>query len=281
MTADLLAGELSDSQAAVRVYLAAGGLVLLGLLLLLVTVRWWRGTRPEPPSLAPLEVMGERRWAAAPDPDRQRLLEAYRPSSGDRSTPIIEPEPLDLGALARDAPQTFDDLRDDGAQLGDARVVGPGALSLADVPDLVPVDDAPDEPVDLDGGVDAIAGLDAGVDDAEAADAVSDASLDETAALEADDDEIADAEAAGSDSEADESDELDELDEFDELDDVAVDSGAIDTGEHATYDEHDDDQADEAAEDEAADEPADHVDEVQQALSFDGDALVDQSTVGD
>lgn len=256
MTADLLAGELSDSQAAVRVYLAAGGLVLLGLLLLLVTVRWWRGTRPEPPSLAPLEVMGERRWAAAPDPDRQRLLEAYRPSSGDRSTPIIEPEPLDLGALARDAPQTFDDLRDDGAQLGDARVVGPGALSLADVPDLVPVDDAPDEPVDLDGGVDAIAGLDAGVDDAEAADAVSDASLDETAALEADDDEIADEPDA---------------EPIDELDAEPVDHGAVDTGEHATYDDHDEDP----------DEPDDHADEVQQALSFDGEALVDQSTVGD
>lgn len=270
MTADLLAGELSDSQAAVRVYLAAGGLVLLGLLLLLVTVRWWRGTRPEPPSLAPLEVMGERRWAAAPDPDRQRLLEAYRPSSGDHSTPIIEPEPLDLGALARDAPQTFDDLRDDGAQLGDARVVGPGALSLADVPVLVPVDDAPDEPVDLDDGVDAVAELDAGVDDAEGVDAVSDASLDETAALEADDDEIAD------EPDAEPIDELDD-DPVDEVDDEPVDHGAVDTGEHATYDDHDEDDEDP---DETA-EPDDHADEVQQALSFDGEALVDQSTVGD
>ena len=48
-----LGAELTESEAALRVFLAAGGLLLAGLVLSWVTIRWWRGTQPEPPALAP------------------------------------------------------------------------------------------------------------------------------------------------------------------------------------------------------------------------------------
>ena len=122
----VLAGELTESEAALRVYAAAAGLLLLGVLLLVFTVRWWRDTRPEPPSLGPLEVMGERRWSNARDADRRRLLDEHRPTGADPSIPlIVEPEPIDLSVLARDTPKNFDDLREEGP------VSGPAAVAVA------------------------------------------------------------------------------------------------------------------------------------------------------
>lgn len=104
--------ELTESEAALRVFLAAAGLVLAGLLLLLLTVKWWRSTRPEPPALGPLEVMGDRRWSASADSERRRLIEEFRPVGAEPSNRFVEPEPVDLSVLARDAPATFDDLRE-------------------------------------------------------------------------------------------------------------------------------------------------------------------------
>lgn len=110
-----LAGELTDTEAAVRVYAAAGGLTVLGLLLLLFTIWWWRGTRPEPPALGPLEAMGDRRWVTASEPDRRRLVDDHRPAG---AKPLygtrVEPQPIDLSVLARDLPSGFDDLREAG-----------------------------------------------------------------------------------------------------------------------------------------------------------------------
>ena len=109
----VLAAELSESEAALRVYLTAGALILLGLLLVLVTIWWWRGTRPEPPALAPLEVMSDRKWAAANHLDRLQILEQNRPVGAEplRQLPAM-PERVDLSVLARGAPSGFDDLRE-------------------------------------------------------------------------------------------------------------------------------------------------------------------------
>ena len=74
----VLAEELSGAEATRRVFLTAGGLLLLGLALLIATVWWWRATRPEHPVLAPLEVMGERRWSKSGGDERRRLIEESR-----------------------------------------------------------------------------------------------------------------------------------------------------------------------------------------------------------
>ena len=122
-TSAVLGAELTESQAALRVFLAAGGLVVAGLSLLLLTIWWWRHTRPEPPALGPLEVMGDRKWATAPDSERRRLIEEFRPVGAEPSNRVVDPQPVDLSILARDAPPTFDDLREP--------VVDPEALEIA------------------------------------------------------------------------------------------------------------------------------------------------------
>lgn len=122
-TSAVLGAELTESQAALRVFLAAGGLVVAGLSLLVLTIWWWRHTRPEPPALGPLEVMGDRKWATAADSERRRLIEEFRPVGAEPSNRIVDPQPVDLSVLARDAPRTFDDLREP--------MVDPEALEIA------------------------------------------------------------------------------------------------------------------------------------------------------
>lgn len=117
-SAGVLAGSLTESEASRRVYLAAGGLALLGLLLLVGTVWWWRTTRNEHPALAPLEVMGARRWRRAGDPERQRLVDGVRPEGAEVGAPVVEPEPVDLAALAVGDHAGFDDLRELDELLG-------------------------------------------------------------------------------------------------------------------------------------------------------------------
>jgi hypothetical protein len=109
--AGLLAAEnFTDPKNARIVYLAAGGLALLGVLMLLATIAWWRNSRVEHPALAPLEVMGDRRFGKAPDGEQRRLLDDVRPE-GAKPLPVARPEPVDLRAPRVDS-VTFDDLRD-------------------------------------------------------------------------------------------------------------------------------------------------------------------------
>lgn len=107
----VLGAELTETETTVRVFLASGGLVVLGLALLWFTIRWWRGTRPEPPALAPLEVMSDRRWKSAQRSEQARLLDTFRPE-GARASGGAVPVPLDLTVLAASSPPSFDDLRD-------------------------------------------------------------------------------------------------------------------------------------------------------------------------
>ncbi|MEZ5248021.1 MAG: hypothetical protein R2713_02045 [Ilumatobacteraceae bacterium] len=125
----VLGAELTETETTVRVFLASGGLVVLGLALLLFTIRWWRGTRPEPPALAPLEVMGERRWKSAQRSERARLLDTFRPE-GARATGGAVPEPVDLTVLASRTPPSFDDLRDP-VDAAEVPPIDPEAAELA------------------------------------------------------------------------------------------------------------------------------------------------------
>lgn len=75
-----IAADLSDSAADRRIYLAAAGLVLLGVLMAIATAWWWHATRPDDPALGPLEVMSRKRWQSADDGERRRMLADARPS---------------------------------------------------------------------------------------------------------------------------------------------------------------------------------------------------------
>ncbi|MGD9996319.1 MAG: hypothetical protein AB7L17_17330 [Ilumatobacteraceae bacterium] len=120
-----LGDELTESEATLRVFLTAGGLAVLGLALLLFTIWWWRGTKPESPALGPLEVMSERRWHAASDSERRRLVDTHRPA-GALDLPAA-PQPIDLSVLAREMPSTFDDLREDASSSEVSEVDAPSS----------------------------------------------------------------------------------------------------------------------------------------------------------
>lgn len=137
-----LGAELTESEAALRVFLAAGGLLLAGLVLSWVTIRWWRGTKPEPPALAPLEVMGDRKWRQAADGERRRLIEDHRPDGAVPSNLFIPPEPVDLGELARGVPPSFDDLREPAADPEAEEIAAEEAAAAADVDEVDEADEA-------------------------------------------------------------------------------------------------------------------------------------------
>jgi hypothetical protein len=174
LPAAALGDQLSAREATLRVFLTAGGLAVLGIALLLFTIWWWRSTRPEPPALGPLEVMSERRWRAASEGERRRLVEVHRPNGALDGAPA--PEPIDLSVLARGLPSGFDDLRDEPV-VPDAHAAaeadGPVEPEVVDVP-AVPV-------VETDAGA---AGGDAADDDAAGGDAVEDEAVE--APLDAD-----------------------------------------------------------------------------------------------
>ena len=159
----IVAGDFNDPTNERLIYLSAAGLAVLGLLLLVGTLIWWRRGRQEHPALAPLEVMSGRAWATAPEGDRRRRLEQVRLSgaAGSVEEPIAA-EPVDLEALVRSVPDAFDDLREPSAVIavpaaaaaaaGEAEPVevaetaAAAAAAVVDDPDPVEAEAVVDDP---------------------------------------------------------------------------------------------------------------------------------------
>ena len=130
----LLAANFEDPENARLIYLAAGGLVLIAMLVIIGTVWWWRSVAVEHPSLGPLEVMGTKSWWKGDHNTRQDVLDSVRPDGAEPGdTSLIVPDPVDLLEMDRTRPLDFDDLLDDPA-LNDWR--------------SDPVDDRIDGPID-------------------------------------------------------------------------------------------------------------------------------------
>lgn len=147
----MVAGDFSDPTNERIIYLSAAGLAVVGLALLFGTLVWWRRGRQEHPALAPLEVMGGRAWAKAPEGDRRRRLEQVRVAgAGGSVDERVAFEPVDLEALVRSVPQAFDDLREPSAVIELPPAPAPEAEApAAEVPaaEVPPPDEpAPDEP---------------------------------------------------------------------------------------------------------------------------------------
>ena len=123
----ITASNFTDPKHERMIYFAVGALVLLGILMIVGTVVWWRGTRSEHSALAPLELMGSRSWDKASFPERRRRLDNVRVRTAEAADATPPPERLDLDASLRAFEPGFDDLRDDPVV-----VLSPGP---ADVPD--------------------------------------------------------------------------------------------------------------------------------------------------
>lgn len=118
----LAASNFTDPEHERLIWLAAGGLVLLGVLLLVVTVVWWRGTKGEHAALATLEVMGDRSFPTLTPVEQDRRLDAVRLHLEGDVEPVgrSAPEPVDLDEALRSFEPGFDDLRDADAPAAEA-----------------------------------------------------------------------------------------------------------------------------------------------------------------
>lgn len=88
-------------------------LVALGLGLAMLAVWLHRTTRPDPELLAPLEVMGERKWRRADPVAQRRTLDAVRPAQARPLEPSVAPPEFDEAFDAGPTGAGFDDLHAD------------------------------------------------------------------------------------------------------------------------------------------------------------------------
>lgn len=110
--------SVGDSGATTTVRLVVAALAVLGVLLALFTVWFWRATRPEHTALGPLEVMGERRFARLGALERQQRLDAARPEGAEpeRARSVVVAAERDrllaseLQEIVEATPEGFDDL---------------------------------------------------------------------------------------------------------------------------------------------------------------------------
>jgi hypothetical protein len=95
-------------------------LAVLGIALLMLAIWLFRLTRPDKELLAPLEVMGERKWRRADPVWQRRRLDEVRPGDAQPLQPSAAPPDFDEAFFEqRPAAAGFDDLHDDAHANGD------------------------------------------------------------------------------------------------------------------------------------------------------------------
>ena len=102
------------------------GMVVLGVALFAVSLRFWRSAGEDPAVLAPLEVMSDRRFARADNEGRAAILNEVRPADAEHPAEIVAPAVLDHEPAEQQRPyrDTFDHTDD--------------AVDVVDVPAAVP-----------------------------------------------------------------------------------------------------------------------------------------------
>lgn len=71
-----------------------GGLIVLGIVLLVVTLSFWKSAIEDPEVLAPLEVMADRKYARADETRRLAMLNMVRPDGADPVVHHVAPTML-------------------------------------------------------------------------------------------------------------------------------------------------------------------------------------------
>jgi hypothetical protein len=114
-------------------------LAVLGIALIMVAIWLFRLTRPDKELLAPLEVMGERKWRRADPVWQRRRLDEVRPGDAQPLQPSAAPPDFDEAFFEqRPAAAGFADLHDDAHANGDAPprvdepVDAPAAVGVAE-----------------------------------------------------------------------------------------------------------------------------------------------------
>ncbi len=125
-SAGLFADTVNDADSTRKVYLLAASLTALGIVLIAITVWFWRSTRHDPELLSPLEAMGARRFRNLDGRAQRQLLDSARPPDAEPmrwGVVRAGPEPgseIDLRAINKSARSDYDDLREQpDAETGD------------------------------------------------------------------------------------------------------------------------------------------------------------------
>jgi hypothetical protein len=103
-------GTVGDPEGARTIMSIIALLVVLGVALMMLAVWLHRKTRPDPELLAPLEVMGERKWRRADPVWQRRRLDAIRPTGAAPLEPSIAPPDIDEAFDDGPAASGFADL---------------------------------------------------------------------------------------------------------------------------------------------------------------------------
>lgn len=112
----------------VSVNVLGAGLIVLGLVLLVVTLSFWRAAVEDPEVLAPLEVMADRSFARADETKRLALLNQVRPQGAEPVVHHVAPAVLVREPLSeRERP-----FRDPYDHSDDAVDVVPESSSIID-----------------------------------------------------------------------------------------------------------------------------------------------------
>ena len=104
------------------------GLIVLGLVLLMVTLAFWRGAVEDPEVLAPLEVMADRSFAKADETKRLALLNHVRPEGAEPVVHHVAPAVLSREPVS----EPVRPFRDPFDHADDAVDVVPQTVSIID-----------------------------------------------------------------------------------------------------------------------------------------------------
>jgi hypothetical protein len=126
-------------------------LVALGLGLAMLAIWLHRTTRPDPELLAPLEVMGERKWRRADPVAQRRTLDAIRPARARPLEPSVAPPALDAAFDAGPTATGFDDLHADAVDVDVDRDRADGRRASSDHAPAPPIGDVTPQQIDRPG----------------------------------------------------------------------------------------------------------------------------------
>jgi hypothetical protein len=117
----LLASSVGDPAGTRTIMSIVLLLAVLGIALIMIAIWLFRLTRPDKELLAPLEVMGERKWRRADPVWQRRRLDEVRPGDAQPLQPSAAPPDFDEAFFdQRPAAAGFDDLHDDVHANGDS-----------------------------------------------------------------------------------------------------------------------------------------------------------------
>jgi hypothetical protein len=109
----LVASSVGDPEGTRTITSIVALLIVLGIGLVMLSIWLFKVTRPDKELLAPLEVMGERKWRRADPVWQRRRLDEVRPPTAQPLQPSAAPPDLDEAFDRGPSASGFDDLHDD------------------------------------------------------------------------------------------------------------------------------------------------------------------------